>query len=248
MQSGIEDTANHFKFSVEETQKYLKEACAMIYEHRMHTPSPSLDDKIATGWNGNKCISDVYIIVVMTDFMMHISATSNDCDLFTGLMISGFARAGIAVKNKKYVEAATEAATFVEKYLFNKKKRVLLRCCYRSKQDDSIVQRLLSYQYPYQYHNVRSMMMMIYRSVPILGFHEDYAFFVKGLLDLYEATFNPHWVEFAEELQNIQDKLFWDPDDGGYFAMAEESPILTRTKDCMFGCSSNFSSIIKCQD
>jgi len=91
-------------------------------------------------------------------------------------------------------------------------------------------------------------MMIIYRSVPILGFHEDYAFFVKGLLDLYEATFNPHWVEFAEELQNIQDKLFWDPDDGGYFAMAEESPILTRTKDCTFGCFSNFSSIIKCQD
>jgi len=60
-------------------------------------------------------------------------------------MISGFARAGIAVKNKKYVEAATEAATFVEKYLFNKKKRVLLHCCYRSKKDDSIVQRLLSY-------------------------------------------------------------------------------------------------------
>ena len=85
----------------------------------------------------------------------------------------------------------------------------------------------------------------IYRSDPISGFHEDYAFFVKGLLDLYEATFNPHWVEFAEELQDIQDRLFWDSEDGGYFAMAEESPILTRTKDCMFECSSNnFSFVI----
>jgi len=62
MQSGIEDTANHFKFSVEETQKYLKEACAMLYEHRMQTPWPSLDDKIATGWNGN--------IIIVTDFVI----------------------------------------------------------------------------------------------------------------------------------------------------------------------------------
>lgn len=55
-------------------------------------------------------------------------------------MISGLARAGIAVKNKTYVEAATEAATFVEKYLFDKKKRILFRSCYR-RRDDKIVQR-----------------------------------------------------------------------------------------------------------
>jgi len=76
---------------------------------------------------------------------------------------------------------------------------------------------------------------------------------VKGLLDLYEATFNPHWIEFAEKLQNIQDRLFWDSQDGGYFAVAEESPILTRTKDCTFGCffsnfNNLFSFIIKCED
>lgn len=54
-------------------------------------------------------------------------------------MISGFARAGIAVKNKTYVEKATEAAKFVEKYLFDKNERILLRSCYR-RGDDKIVQ------------------------------------------------------------------------------------------------------------
>ncbi|KAL0101405.1 hypothetical protein PUN28_018911 [Cardiocondyla obscurior] len=189
MQSGIEDTANHFNLNVKDTKKYISEACDILFFDRTSRPWPNLDDKIVTAWNG--------------------------------LMISGLARAGIAVKNKKYVEEATTAATFVENYLFDKKKRILLRSCYRRSTDNSIVQR----------------------SVPIPGFHEDYAFLVKGLLDLYEATFNPHWIEFAEELQNIQDQLFWDSQDGGYFAMAEESPILTRTKDSDDGAQPSSNSI-----
>ena len=54
MQSGIEDTANHFKLSVKETQKYIKEACTTLYEDRSHRPWPSLDDKMVTSWNGNE--------------------------------------------------------------------------------------------------------------------------------------------------------------------------------------------------
>lgn len=188
MQSGVEDTASHFKFSAEETQKYLKQAYEMLYEERERRPRPSLDDKIVTAWNG--------------------------------LMISGLARAGIAVKNKTYVDAATEAARFVEKYLFDEDKRVLLRSCYRRKDNDEIVQR----------------------NVPIPGFHEDYAFFTKGLLDLYEATFDTHWLELAEKLQDIENRLFWDRNDGGYFAMAKE-PILAQTKDSDDGAQPSGNSI-----
>lgn len=54
-------------------------------------------------------------------------------------MISGFARAGAAVRNDKYVELATDAAKFVERYLFDKNKGVLLRSCYRG-EDDRIMQ------------------------------------------------------------------------------------------------------------
>lgn len=54
MQSGIEDTANHFKLSVEDTQKYIKEACTTLFYARSHRPWPSLDDKIVTAWNGNE--------------------------------------------------------------------------------------------------------------------------------------------------------------------------------------------------
>lgn len=50
-------------------------------------------------------------------------------------MISGFARAGAAVRNDKYIELATDAAKFVKQYLFDKNKDVLLRSCYRGEND-----------------------------------------------------------------------------------------------------------------
>lgn len=68
--------------------------------------------------------------------------------------------------------------------------------------------------------------------MPIHGFHVDYAYLVQGLLDLYEATFNTHWLEFAETLQDIQDNLFWDAKDGAYFATIKDDPtIILRLKD-----------------
>lgn len=54
-------------------------------------------------------------------------------------MISGFARAGIATQNEKYIQLAVDAAKFVERYLFDKDKDVLLRSCYRG-EDDKIMQ------------------------------------------------------------------------------------------------------------
>jgi uncharacterized protein YyaL (SSP411 family) len=75
---------------------------------------------------------------------------------------------------------------------------------------------------------------MICRSAPIHGFHDDYAFVVKGLLDLYEANFDPHWIELAEKLQDIQDRLFWDTQNGGYFSTIDDSQMILRMKDGTF--------------
>lgn len=70
------------------------------------------------------------------------------------------------------------------------------------------------------------------RAVPIEGFHVDYAFLVKGLLDLYEASLNDHWLELAEQLQDVQDKLFWDSENGGYFSTTlEDQSVILRLKD-----------------
>ena len=51
-------------------------------------------------------------------------------------------------------------------------------------------------------------------ATPIRGFVDDYAFLVRALLDLYEATLEPEWMSWAAELQRRQDELFWDQDGG----------------------------------
>jgi uncharacterized protein YyaL (SSP411 family) len=39
---------------------------------------------------------------------------------------------------------------------------------------------------------------------------DDYAFLIQGLLDLYEANFDPKLLSWALELQRTQDRWFWD--------------------------------------
>lgn len=78
------------------------------------------------------------------------------------------------------------------------------------------------------------MILFVNRSVPINGFHVDYAFMVQGLLDLYEASMNLHWLEFAEELQDIQIELFWDNKNAGFFnTTKEDKNVILRLKDGM---------------
>ncbi|HEV8377569.1 MAG TPA: thioredoxin domain-containing protein, partial [Tepidisphaeraceae bacterium] len=63
------------------------------------------------------------------------------------------------------------------------------------------------------------------------GFSDDYAFYIQGLLDLYEATLDVKWLKLALELQAIQDSLFWD-EAGGYFASsAADQTLLLRIKE-----------------
>jgi len=46
---------------------------------------------------------------------------------------------------------------------------------------------------------------------------DDYAFFIFGLIALYEATHEARWVEIALELQKEMDEKFWDDGAGGFF-------------------------------
>ena len=66
----------------------------------------------------------------------------------------------------------------------------------------------------------------------IPGFLDDYAFFVQALLDLYQATQDSQWFKNAVELQSVQDELFYDVTDGGYFSTrANSSDLIARLKD-----------------
>nr|XP_012145312.1 PREDICTED: spermatogenesis-associated protein 20 isoform X2 [Megachile rotundata]XP_012145313.1 PREDICTED: spermatogenesis-associated protein 20 isoform X2 [Megachile rotundata]XP_012145314.1 PREDICTED: spermatogenesis-associated protein 20 isoform X2 [Megachile rotundata]XP_012145315.1 PREDICTED: spermatogenesis-associated protein 20 isoform X2 [Megachile rotundata]XP_012145316.1 PREDICTED: spermatogenesis-associated protein 20 isoform X2 [Megachile rotundata] len=140
---------------------------------------------------------------------------------WNGLMISGLAYGGAVVDNKQYIEYATDAAKFIKRYLFDEAKDILLHSCYR---------------------NAENKITQI--NEPIHGFLDDYAFVIKGLLDLYEAGFDEQWLEFAERLQDIQDKLLWDETSGGYFTTTSDDPsIIVRLKEAHDGAEPSGNSI-----
>ena len=60
---------------------------------------------------------------------------------------------------------------------------------------------------------------------------DDYAFFIWGLLELYEATFNVTYLAEAIQLSNIMVDEFWDVTNGGFFLGGEKSEkLIVRAK------------------
>ena len=84
------------------------------------------------------------------------------------------------------------------------------------------------------YDESRKILVRNYREgrSEVEGFADDYAFVIQGLLDLYEASFEIRWLQIAVELQEIQDRLFFDKERGGYFSGSGKDPsILLRMKE-----------------
>jgi uncharacterized protein YyaL (SSP411 family) len=64
------------------------------------------------------------------------------------------------------------------------------------------------------------------------GFLDDYAYFVWGLLELYEATFEIRYLEEAFRLNRIMIDLFGDTEKGGfYFTGKENEMLIARPKE-----------------
>ncbi|KAI0336630.1 hypothetical protein GY45DRAFT_1315214 [Cubamyces sp. BRFM 1775] len=75
------------------------------------------------------------------------------------------------------------------------------------------------------------------------GQADDYAFFIQGLLDLYEASAKEEYLLWAARLQDKQDELFYDAEGGGYYASAPDEHILIRMKDAQDGAEPSAVSI-----
>ncbi len=70
----------------------------------------------------------------------------------------------------------------------------------------------------------------------IPGSLEDYAFFIHGLIDLYEATFNAEYLKTAVQLTDDMIRLFWDEREGGFFFTATDAePLIVREKELYDG-------------
>ncbi|XP_072397894.1 spermatogenesis-associated protein 20 [Diabrotica undecimpunctata] len=140
---------------------------------------------------------------------------------WNGLMISGYARAGFALKDQAYIDRAIKATSFIKKYLYDEKEKNLLRCCYKDESGGITL-----------------------GNMPIAGFIDDYAFLIRGLLDLYEASLDTEWLQWAETLQETQDNKFWDSKNSGYFTSADDdASILVRGKEVQDGAEPSGNSV-----
>lgn len=76
------------------------------------------------------------------------------------------------------------------------------------------------------------------------GYLDDYAFLIRGLLDLYEASFEVDFLTWAVTLQNQQDEFFRDERAGGYFSTSgHDETVLLRMKDEHDGAEPSANSI-----
>uniref|UniRef100_A0AAX7T9C6 Spermatogenesis-associated protein 20-like TRX domain-containing protein n=1 Tax=Astatotilapia calliptera TaxID=8154 RepID=A0AAX7T9C6_ASTCA len=137
---------------------------------------------------------------------------------WNGLMLSAYARVGAVLGDKDLVERAVKAGGFLKEHLWDAKQQTILRSCYRGDQMEV--------------------------SPSISGFLDDYAFIICGLLDLYEATLQTEWLQWAEELQLRQDVLFWDDQGGGYFCSdPTDSTVLLQLKEDQDGAEPSANSV-----
>jgi uncharacterized protein len=67
---------------------------------------------------------------------------------------------------------------------------------------------------------------------PLAGYLEDQAAVADGLLSLYEATFDPSWVDAVRGLVNEMLTAFWDTSSGAFFdTAADQEQLVTRPQD-----------------
>jgi hypothetical protein len=82
------------------------------------------------------------------------------------------------------------------------------------------------------------------REAAIEAYAEDYAYLIWGVLELFQATGDAAWFEWALALQRRQDDLFWDAADGGWFSTTGKDPtVLLRLKEDYDGAEPSASSV-----
>ena len=73
---------------------------------------------------------------------------------------------------------------------------------------------------------------------------DDHAFLADGLLDLFEATFEPRWLAAALDLGEQLERRFGDPEHGGWFSTAaDHERLLVREKPTHDGAEPAGSSV-----
>ena len=136
---------------------------------------------------------------------------------WNGLMVAAFARAARALPASPHAAACRQAAEAAARFI---------RLRLWRDGDEVLLRRFRE------------------GDAAIEGYAEDYAYLVWGLLELFQATGDAEWLEWAVTLQRRLDELFWDEADGAWFSTTGTDPhVLLRLKEDYDGAEPAASSV-----
>jgi uncharacterized protein YyaL (SSP411 family) len=107
-------------------------------------------------------------------------------------------------------------------------------------------QRAAAFLHDRMWDAARGVLLRRYRQgdAAIEAYAEDYSFLVFGLLELFQADGDAHWLEWAKALQSTQDALFWDAGAGGWFSTTgKDRSVLVRMKEEYDGAEPSASGV-----
>jgi uncharacterized protein len=77
-----------------------------------------------------------------------------------------------------------------------------------------------------------------------LAYLDDYAYLIWGLIELYETTYDPEYLEYAIKLNSNMLKLFWDKENSGLFLYGSDGEkLIFRPKDIYDGAIPSGNSV-----
>ncbi len=122
---------------------------------------------------------------------------------WNGLMISAFARGAQILREPRYLIAARNAAKFI----------------LTAMRDRSSAEARL-------FHSYKD------GTAKFNAYLDDYACLIDGLIDLYQADFDAHWLIEARLLELFMRQHFADPNDNIYFYTSDDhEALINRTKE-----------------
>ena len=107
-------------------------------------------------------------------------------------------------------------------------------------------ERAATFVFDRMYDRGRNVLLRRHRDgdSAIDGFLDDYAFYVQGLLDLYEAGFDERWLVLADTFARRLRELFEDTRDGGFFSTTNaDASLILRMKEDYDGAEPSGNSI-----